>query len=108
MRETLPFVRLMMTFASFAPLFVGLAIKGVPGVPDDHLWYATAAVVALPNAVLRLRVWLARRQRDIVPLHIDEAIDNRDHLLTYLFAVLMPLFQATFGNWRDALEHRTA
>lgn len=101
MREGLLFLRLMMTLASLAPLFVLTAVRGLPKVGEKWTWTGAAVLVLVPNIVLWLRYTVARRGNDRGRFEVEAATDNREHLLVYLFAVLMPLYQSTFASSRE-------
>ena len=100
--EGLPFVRLAMIVSSLAPLFVLWAVRGSCPIPDNWLIAFCIALIVLPNAVLLMRLWVARRRRDKKTIEVEIADDHRDHLLVYLFAMLIPLYQANIGNTRDS------
>ena len=105
MKEGLFFVRLMMTLASLAPLFALMAIRGISIIGDRWTTGSASALIVIPNVVLALRFWRARVQKDRAQIEIESATDNREHLLVYLFAVLMPLYQATFVSNREVLAN---
>jgi|SRR5579864_2400443 len=99
-REGLPFVRLMMIVSSFSPLFVLWAVRGMEPIPDKWLVVASLTLIVVPNAVLWARLNVAKSRGDKHTLQIETADDHRDHLLVYLFAMLIPLFDA-LGKPRD-------
>ncbi len=100
--EGLPFVRLAMIVSSLSPLFVLWAVRGITPIPDAWLITFCVALIVLPNAVLLLRLWIARRRQDKKTIDIEFADDHRDHLLVYLFAMLIPLYQANVGSARES------
>jgi ABC-type xylose transport system permease subunit len=101
MREGLFLLRLMMTLASLAPLFVLTAVRGLSKLGDKWTWIGAAVLVVVPNIVLWLRYYVARHENDRGRIEVESATDNREHLLVYLFAVLMPLYQSTFTSCRE-------
>jgi hypothetical protein len=101
-REGLPFVRLAMIVSSLAPLFFLWAVRGVHPIPDKWLVPGCVALIVIPNMILLGRLWIARRRQEKQTIAIDAADDHRDHLLVYLFAMLIPLFDANIGNPRDS------
>src|SRR6266498_3881418 len=106
MKERLFTVRVMMTIASLTPLFVLAAIRGFGTVVSDRtMWIGVVALIAVPNAIVTLRLWRARTQKDQAHLEVESATDNREHLLVYLFAVLMPLYQSTFSSPREVIAN---
>src|SRR3954454_6799859 len=93
----------MMVLSSLSPLFILWAVRGIPSVNDWYLWTACACLVGIPNIVLYLRIRLARVRGDVSSLVIGKAEDHREHLLVYLFAMLMPLYDLNFGERREFL-----
>ena len=87
--EGLPFVRLAMIVSSLSPLFLLWAVRGIKPLPDKWLISICIGLVIIPNAILFLRVWIARRRQDKRSITVEAADDPRDHLLVYLFAALL-------------------
>jgi hypothetical protein len=101
--EGLRFVRLMMVVSSLTPLFLLWAVRGMQPVPDRWLMCICAALITIPNVVLVVRLKLAMMRGDMRTLDVERAEDHRDHLMVYLFAVLMPLFDANISRPRDSV-----
>lgn len=99
--EGLKAARLLMVLSSISPLFILWAIRGNSLVPD--LWFIgfCALMVIIPNAFLWLRIRTARKQADKRELIVGMADDHRDHILVYLFAVLLPMYSEDISTWRD-------
>ena len=57
-------------------------------------------MVIAPNAFLWLRIGTARRQADKRELVVGTADDHRDHILVYLFAMLLPFYSVDLQSWR--------
>jgi hypothetical protein len=91
-----------MIVSSLSPLFLLWAIRGIEPFPDKWLIPICLALVVVPNAILLARVRIARRRHDKRSITVDTADDPRDHLLVYLFAMLIPLFDANIGTARDS------
>jgi hypothetical protein len=97
----LPIARLLMVVSSFAPLFILWAIRGAPPFPD-RFWIVTCLVLAIfPNLVLLWRWRIAQRRNDHRVIVVAAARDQSDHLLVYLFAMLLPLYAANLANERE-------
>jgi hypothetical protein len=97
----LPVARLLMVVSSLAPLFLLWAIRGAPPVPDCY-WIATCLSLAVvPNLVLLSRWRIARRRNDHRAIVVTAARDQSEHLLVYLFAMLLPLYTANLANERE-------
>lgn len=100
-REGLKAARLLMVLSSISPLFILWAIRGNRLIPDLYFIGFCAAMVIVPNAFLWLRIWTAKKQADKRELAVGTADDHRDHILVYLFAMLLPLYSVDLGSWRD-------
>jgi hypothetical protein len=99
-REGLRPARFLMVLASMSPLFILWAIQGVPIVPDRYFVGACIASAFLPNAFLLMRIRTAQRLQERRELTVGKAEDHRDHLLVYLFAMLLPLYVVNVSGWR--------
>ena len=99
--EGLGFARLMMVLSSLSPLFILWGVRGVKCIEDRWLWLGLAFLVLAPNIVLYLRFRSARLHNDAKTVTIGQAEDHRDNLLVYLFAMLIPLYDANLGNQRE-------
>jgi len=99
--EGLRAARLLMVLSSISPLFILWAIRGNTLIPS--LWFLSfcAAMVIVPNAFLCLRISIAKSQDDKRQLHVGGSEDHRDHILVYLFAMLLPFYSEAIGTWRD-------
>lgn len=99
--EGLKIARLLMVLSSISPLFILWAIRGTSLIPDCYLLSFCAAMVIAPNAFLWVRIQTARRLKETRELVIGSAEDHRDHLLVYLFTMMLPFYAAGLGTWRD-------
>lgn len=96
-------VRFILVWSSLSPVFLLWAIRGVQNVPDVIWIPACVLLFALPSFVLYLifqRSVSVANEKTIV---VTAARDQREHLLTYLFAMLIPLFDANLSGGRDLL-----
>jgi hypothetical protein len=93
--------RLLMVVSSLSPLFVLWAIRGTRSVPDTWWIAGCVALVVLPNAALYWRWRVAHRRGDQRTIFVGSARDQSEHLLVYLFAMLIPLYDANLGEPRD-------
>jgi hypothetical protein len=101
--EGLKTARLLMVLSSVWPLFILVAIRGIPFIRDSYVISACLVLLLLPTAALAFRIFTARRNRERRYLTIGKAEDHRDHLLVYLFAMLLPLYAVDFSNLRNAV-----
>lgn len=101
MKESLGFTRLMMVIGSLSPFFLLSAIKGSKIIDDLTLLGICSLLIIIPNLLLYLRIVRARKADDTRTFTVKNSSDNREHLLVYLFAVLVPLYQASLDTWRD-------
>lgn len=99
-REGLKAARLLMVLSSISPLFILWAIRGNNLLPDRYFIGFCAGMVLVPNAFLWLRVRTARKQQDKRDLTVGSADDHRDHILVYLFAMLLPFYSQDLATWR--------
>ena len=100
-REGLKTARLLMVLSSISPLFILWAIRGNSLIPDRWFIAFCALMVAVPNGFLWLRIRTSKRQADKRELMVGTADDHRDHILVYLFAMLLPFYSEAIGTWRD-------
>ena len=99
--EGLKFARSMMVLSSLTPLFVLWAIRGVSCLSNGWFLGGCIALIILPNLILVIRWRVAIRSGDQKVLIIGKAEDHRDHLIVYLFTMLIPLYQANMDKLRD-------
>src|SRR5437773_9737215 len=102
-REGLGITRLLMVLSSMSPLFVLWAIRGNNLIPDRYSVSACVLLVIIPNAYLFFRIGTAVRRYDRRRLVIGISEDRREHLLVYLFAMLLPLYAAELHTVRDVI-----
>lgn len=93
--------RLLMVLSSLSPLFVIWSIRGSDLIPDSYLFGICAVLVLIPNAFLWVRIQTAKQLNEKRELIVGLADDHRDHLLVYLFAMLLPFYAADLGGWRE-------
>lgn len=99
-REGLKVARLLMVLSSISPLFILWAIRGNSLIPDRYFIGFCALMVLGPNAFLWLRIRTAKKHADKRDLTVGTADDHRDHILVYLFAMLLPFYSEDLGSWR--------
>ncbi len=99
--EGLKAARLLMVLSSISPLFILWAIRGNSLLPDRYFIGFCALMVGIPNAFLWLRIRTAKKQADKRELTVGTADDHRDHILVYLFAMLLPFYSEAIGTLRD-------
>ena len=99
--EGLRAARLLMVLSSISPLFALWAMRGTTLISDKRFVPGCAALIVLPNLFLWLRIRTARRLQEKRELIVGVAEDHRDHLLVYLFAMLLPFYPVDLGKWRE-------
>lgn len=90
-----------MVLGSMSPLFVLWAIRGNHVIADRWFIGFCVFMVVIPNAFLLLRIYMARKRADKRELAVGAAEDHRDHMLVYLFAMLLPLYGDQLESWRQ-------
>lgn len=99
--QGLQVTRLIMVLSSMAPLFVLWAVRGSPSLPDIYLIPGCLLLAFLPSLVLIRRIRLARQNKDCQTKTICTADDHRDHILVYLFAMLLPFYTVNLQDGRE-------
>ena len=99
--EGLRIARLMMVLSSLSPLFILWAIRGFPMLSDKWFIALCGLLIVVPNLILYGRIRISRKQSDTKILKVGFAEDHRDHLLVYLFAVLLPFWAANLSSLRE-------
>ena len=103
-REGLGLVRFLLVFSSLSPVFLLWAIKGVEGI-SDKIWIPVCLIAFFfPSFLLWVLLKWNKRDGNYRTIKIHTAKDQREHLLTYLFAILIPLFGVNFGGYRDLIS----
>jgi hypothetical protein len=94
-------IRFILVLACMAPLFILMAIRGIGLVPWEWYFPAFVGLAVVPNLYLAFRMWQARRLNDRKRITVHASSDNRDQLITYVFAMLLPLFQSGVSTESD-------
>jgi hypothetical protein len=123
-REGLGWLRLIMVLASLSPLFVLWAIRGtcqpssnscacqIPSMacqvpketcflPNRCFRIGCGFLIVMPNLLLLWRLRTAKIHRDTREISIGKSEDHRDHLLVYLFAMLLPFYTSNLNSWNE-------
>lgn len=99
--QGLQVTRLIMVLSSMAPLFVLWAVRGSPSVPDVYFIPSCLLLAFVPTLILIRRIRLARQNNDCQTKMIGRADDHRDHILVYLFAMLLPFYTVNLQDGRE-------
>jgi len=97
--QGLGFARFMMVLGSFAPLFLLWAIRGNHLVPRIYFVPACLTMAILPNLFLGWRWQTAKRKTELKNIAVGYAEDHRDHILVYLFSILLPFYSESLDDW---------
>lgn len=103
LREQLGLWRLCAVLVGFAPLFVLLAFRGSSVVSDPCTWATIGALILIPSLVFVWRFFVVWHDPTTDSITVSAAEDGKPHLLTYLFATLLPFYRSSFDTWRDLL-----
>jgi len=99
--ESLQLLRLIMVLSSMAPLFVLWAVRGSGPIHDLYFVPVCFFFAITPTLVLWWRISTARKINDCQVKIIHKADDHRDHILVYLFAMLLPFYAVNLKDWRE-------
>lgn len=100
-KEGRGFVRFVLVWSSLSPVFLLWSIRGVDAI-NDYVWVPACLVLfALPTVILYFIFYRARKSENVKTIYVASSRDQREHLLTYLFAMLIPLFDVNLGGARD-------
>ncbi len=99
--DSLLFVRFILVWSSLSPVFVLWAIRGTKAV--DETYFTLACLVLFLAPTLALWAFWSRSvaKNTVRTLRVVKAEDPKDHILTYLFAMLIPLFQSNVDDKRQ-------
>jgi hypothetical protein len=100
-KEGLQVLRLIMVLSSMAPLFVLWAVRGTGPVPDRYFLPVCIGMAVLPTLLLYSRIRTALRVSDCQVKTVYRADDHRDHILVYLFSMLLPFYTVNLNDWRE-------
>lgn len=108
--EGLPIARLLMVLSSISPLFILWAIRGanVKGLSEGVFLAFCVLMIVVPNGFLCWRIRQVKKQKDKKELTTGKAEDHREHLLVYLFAMLLPFYSASMETLRHFSAHMAA
>ena len=95
------FLRFVLVLACMAPLFLLMAIRGVGVVPWEFYFPIFLGLAIVPNIYLIARIVVAIHRNDRKLIKIGGITDNREQLITYIFATLLPLFQSSVSTDQD-------
>lgn len=100
-KEGLQVLRLIMVLSSMAPLFLLWAVRGSGPVPDKYFIPACLFFAVAPTIALGWRIRTAKKINDCQTKTIHRSDDHRDHILVYLFAMLLPFYTVNLQDWRE-------
>lgn len=108
--EGLSLARLLMVLSSMSPLFILWAIKGwgIKGISELYFLSFCLFFITVPNLFLWFRVRLVKKRKDRREVTAGDCEDHRDHLLVYLFAMLLPFYSVNIDSIRDLAGHVAA
>lgn len=89
-----------MVLSSISPLFILWGIRGSNLIRDAYFIPMCVALVVVPNAFLWWRIKVAVANRERRELVVDTHEDHRDHLLVYLFAMVLPFYADSLATSR--------
>ena len=94
-------VRFLLIWSSLSPVFLLWALRGTTAIPDKIFVPGCLGLFLVPLVAL----WLLWKRNvatgNVRTIEVRATQDPKDHLLTYLFAMLIPLWQGSLGTTRD-------
>lgn len=95
------FVRFILVWSSLSPVFILWAIRGTKAV-DQHIFTVACMILFLTPTLVLWFFWSRAKAKNAVrTVTVVKAEDPKDHILTYLFAMLIPLFQSNLDDTRQ-------
>ena len=97
-------LRLALVLWSLSPVFVVWAIRGDDLLPGTLRISVAAATCVIPAIWLCYRLHQAKQtglSGSVDELIVRRLTDRREHLLSYLFPILLSLWAASFDTWRE-------
>ena len=103
--ENLKFMRLLMVVGSFSPLFILIAARGSEIINNYILILICFILIIFPNLILQRRIHIIKKNKqnvqDIKPINVT---DQGEAIIIYLFAMLIPLFEADLNSLRGLIS----
>jgi len=93
--------RLIMVLSSFAPLFVLWAVRG-DVLPDRWMIPICAVLAVTPTLILLWRMKNAKKNEKR-RIAVGDVVSVQGHVLTYLFATLLPFYRTDLSTERHAV-----
>jgi hypothetical protein len=103
-KEGLGFARFILVLSSLSPLFILWALRGAKDVPDCYWVPGCLLLFVLPNIFLFYMLRKAKKTQNKKTIKVASSRDQREHLLVYLFAMLIPLYDVNLGGYRELLS----
>lgn len=100
-KEGMKCARLLMVLSSISPLFILWAIRGNGIVPEYYFVLFCVGMVVLPNLFLLWREQISIRLQEKSEKTVGSAEDHREHVLVYLFAMMLPFYTVNLSAWRE-------
>lgn len=100
LKEQRPLVRLCMVLSSFTPLYILIAIRGLEPFPGINVWGVCGTLAILPNIGLLMAIHRAKKLGKH-PKTIGNSVDHKVHALSYLLAILLPLYQQAITSLQE-------
>ena len=94
-------LRFGMVVLSFAPLFVLIAIRGSDVVADVWMCLICLSLIFVPALLVGRRIVFVWRYVNAVMIVVGQAEDSRSHVLSYLFATMLPFYRSSIDEWRE-------
>ena len=101
--EGLQFTKLIMVLSSMAPLFILWAVRGTSLITDKYFIPICIGFIVIPTGILYWRIHIAKKNNDLQVKKTNHVDDSKDHILIYLFAIMLPLYTANLQVEREVI-----
>lgn len=94
-------VQLLLVLSSVSPIVLLWAIRGTSLTSDCVFISACLVIFFILNIAHFLFLFAARKHETIRIVRVKALIDRRPDIITYLFALVLPLYATNLDSWRN-------
>ncbi|MCB1202087.1 MAG: hypothetical protein KDK41_15660 [Leptospiraceae bacterium] len=101
--EGLGIPRFFMVLSSLTPLFIIWSMRGTKLISEWIFQTICIALIVIPNLYLIWRLSKSKEEGTYKKV-VENAHDHREHLIVYLFAMLLPFYASNLDTLRELLS----